>query len=50
MGLGGVFEKENEENMACILSLDLTLVGVATPELMLIVGLINVLSVYPDFR
>lgn len=44
---------ETEDEMACILSLHLTLVGVAkylTAELMLIVVLINVLSVYPDSR
>ncbi len=39
--------------MACVLSLHLTLLGVATyltAELMLRVVLINVLSVYPDSR
>lgn len=39
--------------MACILSLHLTLVGVAKyvmAKLMLIVVLMNVLSVYPDSR
>lgn len=57
-GGGGVLRKrcrrlENEENMTCILTAQLTPVGVAkypTAELMLIVVLINVLSVYPDSR